>query len=291
MIVELADLRVETVPVADAHGLKWKLTSLENWYSSPPVKSDITDAPQSDTAFDTDRSYRGAKTDSLEGIITARTVEDAVAFGWQRVAGIAALGERIQLKVTDPTGTYTMMCRVDGTPTVKPFTDRRARFQIPLIAADGRKYGPWIEDLSAAPAGVAAVSGLVMPLFGPVVTGRLDFGPFAPSGLIEIQNTGTAATWPIFRVRGRVNAPGFQILSEAGILEFSGPVPLGSELMLSPYSGGRATIGDVDVTGEYLTRSEWPPIGPGETRQYVFNPLGSYDSNARLFADFREAWW
>lgn len=291
MIVELGDLVVETVPTPDEVGLRWKLTALQNWYSSPPVISNIEDAPQSDTAFDTDRSYRGAKTDSLEGFVTARSVEEAVSRGWHRVAGLAPRGERLQLQVTDPTGVYTMMCRLDGAPTVRPFTDRRARFQIPLKAADGRKYGPWQTDLEARPGGVAATNGLIYPLFGPKVTGRLDFGAFAPSGLIEMKNTGTADTWPIFRIRGRVNAPGFQILSEQGILEYKGAVPVGSELTLSPYSGGRATIGGVDVTGEFLTRSEWPPIGPGETRQYVFNPVGTYDSNARLFADFREAWW
>lgn len=291
MIVTLDDLLVQTVALPDANGLRWKLTDLVQWYSSPAIRSDISDAPQSDTAFDTDRSWRGSKRMTLEGIITARSTEDAVAYGWQRVAGIAPRGERMLLTVTDPTGTYTMRVRPNGIPQVAPFTDRRARFQIPLEAADGRKYGPWIADLEAQPAGGGAGDGLIFPLFGPEGVGTLDFGAFSPSGLIEITNTGTAESWPIFRVQGRIDEPGFQIVSDASILQFSGAVPLGQVLTLSPYSGGRATLGGVDLTGESLTRSEWMPIGPGETRQFAFNPLGAFDGNARLFADFREAWW
>ena len=291
MIVDLDGLLVQTVPVPDANGLRWKLTDLVNWYSSPSVRSDITDAPQSDTAFDTDRSWRGSKRMTLEGIVTAKSVEAAVAQGWMRVAGIAPRGERMTLTVTDPTGTYTMQVRVDGVPAVAPFTDRRARFQIPLTAADGRKYGPLLPGLEAAPAGGAGGDGLVWPLFGPEGTGTLDFGAFSPAGLIEIRNTGLAESWPIFRVRGRIEPPGFQIISQGAVIEFAGGVALGDELVLSPYSGGRAVLRGVDVTGEFLTRSDWQPIGPGEMRQFVFNPLGEYDQNARLFADFREAWW
>lgn len=291
MIVTLDALRVETVPTPDANGVRWKLTDLTQWYSSPAVRSEVDDAPQSDTAFDTDRSYRSAKRMSLEGIISARTVEDAVAYGYQQIAGIAPRGGRLPLTVVDPTGTYTMQVRVDGIPDVLPFHDRRARFQIPLVAADGRKYGPYIPELEAQPAGGGAADGLIYPLFGANNVGVLDFGAFSPSGLIEITNTGTAESWPVFRVHGTVGTAGFQVISDASVLEFKGAVPLGQELTLSPYSGGRAVMAGVDVTGEYLTRSEWGAIGPGETRQYVFNPLGTFDSNARLFADFREAWW
>lgn len=284
-------IHAETVPAADANGVRWKLTDLKRWYSSPPLRSDIDDAPQSDTAFDTDRSWRGSKSMVLEMMLTASSAEAAVAYGWQKIAGIAPRGERLVLTVTDVTGTYTMRVRVDGTPDVQPFTDRRARAFIPLIAPDGRKYGPYLPELEAQPSGLAGESGLIYPLFGPINTGRLDFGQFAPSGLIEIENTGTAESWPVFRVQGMIASAGFQIVSEGSVLEYKGPVPLGDEITLSPYSGGRATRAGVDVTGEFLTRSEWQPVGPGEIRRFVFNPLGSFDSNARLFADFREAWW
>lgn len=292
MIVTLGPtIHAETVPEPDENGVRWKLVDLTRWYSSPPLRSDITDAPQSDTAFDADRSWRGQKSMVLEFMLTASSTAAAVAYGWQKVAGIAPRGERLTLTVTDPTGTYTQRVRVDGTPDVKPFTDRRARCFIPIVAPDGRKYGPYVPELEAQPAGLAGESGLIYPLFGPINTGTLNFGQFAPSGLIEIKNTGTAESWPIFRVQGQIASAGFQIVSQGAVLEYAGPVALGDEITLSPYSGGRASKAGVDVTGEYLTRSEWAPVGPGETRQFVFNPLGTFDTNARLFADFREAWW
>lgn len=287
MRVTLSDLVVETTPDPTADGIRWKLTDLKNWWAQR-IRADVTDMPDSDGGFDAERSLRSVKSMALEGIITAPSSEAAVALGYMRLNGLAPKGEKLTLTVVDPAGTFTMDVRVTSID-VAPFHDRRAKFQVGMIAADPRKYGPW-QSAAAAPAGGSA-DGLIWPLMGDVGTGVLDFGEFSPTGLMTLTNTGTAPTWVSFLVTGAIDSAGFQVVSDADVIEFSGPVPLGQQLVLDPYAGGRAILSGVDVTGESLTRSEWPALQGGETRIYSFDPLGVSDGNASIEARYREAWW
>lgn len=284
-----SEFQVKTVP-DDGVYPQIKLSNLRGWYAGPPLKSPTEDMPDSDGAFEPEKSNRGQKRMWLEGWLQATSVEEAEELAYDRVAAIAPLGERLHLQVESTSGIIRYMTvRVDGIPDVVPFTDRRARFQIPLVAADGRKYGdPQISG--ATPAG-GSVDGLVFPLVNTVAIGTLDFGTFAPTGLVTLTNNGTAPTWPIFHVFGGIAVDGFQIISDQDVIEFLAAVPAGEELILDPYAGGRAVMGGVDVTGGALTRSEWPAILPGQTRTYSFDPIGSSDGNARLETEFREAWW
>jgi hypothetical protein len=286
VIVDLDGFVAETTPAPDSTTFKLTGEGLVNWYSSPPVISDVQQNPQDDSDYAPERTYRKAKTMSLEGWVQSTSPEAAVIEGWQRVSSLAPLGGSMNLHVTDPTGEYDMTVWLNGGPSVIPFTQNRAKFQIPLIAPDGRKYRAQ-EPLVSGPGGDSPV-GLVWPLFG---AGYLDFGSFSPSGLFYVTNNGTAESWPVFKVRGGIDASGFQILSTAGLIEYTAAVPSGQEVVLSPYAGGRATVSGVDVTGDNLTQADWPSILPKETRSYIFNPLGTADANAQITLNFSDAWW
>jgi hypothetical protein len=283
VIVDLDGFTVQTLPPSDP--TKFKLTDLTNWYSSPPIIADVPQNPQADSDYNPERTWRKAKTMSLEGWVTSSSAEAAVAEGYQTIAAISPNGQSMNLHVTDPTGEYDMTVWLNGGPLVLPLVDRRAKFQIPLIAPDGRKYRPQT-PLISGPSGDAS-DGLAFPMFAP---GYLDFGTFSPTGLFYVTNNGKAETWPVFKVRGGIDSAGFQILSASQVLEFDTSVLLGHEVTLSPYAGGRATSGGVDIT-EHLVKSQWPSIQPGETRLYIFNPLGTFDSNAQITILISDAWW
>lgn len=282
MKVTLGTLVVEKAPTAPT---KFKLIDLENWYSGPTLRTTVTDLPEGDGAFNPGRSWRGAKVMHLKGITTSSSDEAAIADSWQQIAALSPRGESLTLRVEDATGIYTMRVWVNGSAQVLPFAPRKARFQVPLVATDPRKYSPVQVLEPVGPAG-GADEGLEFPLFD---DGYLSFGSFSPTGLQYITNNGTAESWPIFKVRGTL-AEGFQIISGADVIEYPVLVGTGEEVMLSPYAGGRATLGGVDVTHR-LTQSAWPSILPGETRLYVFLPSGASDSNARLTTIFQDAWW
>jgi hypothetical protein len=285
VIVTLAGLRIETAP--EWSELTWKLKDLVGW-NRTTFRNDAPDMPSSDGAHDPERSYRSSKSMSLQGFILSPSAETAEEFGWNVLNALAPEGEDYELQVETPVRTYYMRVRLTSIDVI-PITDRRARFQVGLLAVDARKYGPLpdTDDMPSASAAGGSNDGLEMPLIDTTVS----FGAFSPTGLLQIYNGGTAPSWVTFRARGSIDSTGFQIISGADVIEFKAAVPAGKELLLDPYAGGRAILDGVDVTGGSLTRSEWPPVMPKQTRLYSFDPNGTADANARLIAEFREAWW
>lgn len=284
MIVTLNGLTISS----DGNGspVTWKLTDLVNWYSSPPVRADIADLPLADGGFAPARTYRSAKVMSIQGFVYGGTAAQSIQQAWQQIAAVAASGNSMTLTVADDSNDtpYMMTVWLSGNPTVLPFGPNRARFEIPLTAVDPRKY--IAQDPIIAAAG-GSTTGLVFPLFD---SGYLDFGTFAPAGLFYVTNNGTAESWPIFKVRGAIGTGGFSILSASQNLTYGAAVALGAEITLSPYAGGRVTQGTTDLTSN-LTTSNWPSILPGQTRLYIFSPIGTADANALLTANFSDAWW
>jgi hypothetical protein len=268
-------------------GQVFKLTDLENWYSSAPVRVTVDPLPLSDGGFAPNRTYRSPKVMSINGFCYGGTTMEAIENAWQRIAAIAPDGEAMTLTVTDDSSDVkSMRVWLNGNPQVLPFRNNAARFQIPIVASDPRKYGP-VQTALSQPPGTSSTVGLAFPLFAP---GYLDFGVFAPAGLFYISNDGTAETWPTFTVLGVVGVEGFQILSNEQTIEYAAAVPSGSQVVLSPYAGGRASVGGVDVTSN-LTQANWPSVKPGQTREYIFNPLGSTSATTLMTAQWSVAWW
>jgi hypothetical protein len=285
MQVDLDALTVSNNPTGK---VMFKLTDLAGWYSSAPVRTEATNAPLTDGAFAPSRSYRGSKALSLEGVSYGGTEEQAIEQAWQMIAALAPQGRSMTLRVTDASGIKTMRVWLNNGPQVLPFKANAARFQIPLIAPDPRKYGETVTYLSTPRTTVSG--GLVFPLGGNPTDPYLDFGAFTPSGTQVLQNEGTAETWPTYKILGSIASPGFQITSDTDTVQYSAAVAVGQELILSPYAGGRAVLGGVDVT-QNLTLSQWGSIPPGDSRTYVFTALGAVDTNALLTTMVRPAWW
>jgi hypothetical protein len=282
MIVELGGLTFDS----QASGAtRLKLTNLGGWYSSPGVRTEVVDIPLADGAFSPIRSYRSPRRMTIEGVATAQGMESAITEVWQALAALLPNGDSDTLYVTDETGRKRCRVWLDGAPIVVPFAPGRARFQVPVVAPDPRKYSD-PEVILSEPSGSAA-DGLTFPLFA---GGYLDFGTFSPTGIFYVTNDGTAETWPVFEVRGGIDGDGFEILSDDAVLRYEAAVGAGTVVTLSPYAGGRATSGGQDVTAN-LTESQWPSLLPGQTRLYVFNPLGVADANALLTATVSKAWW
>lgn len=283
MRVILDDDLIIDSEVVNPDAIVWKLKDFTNWYSSAPVRVDITPLPGNDGGFEPERVYRSPKTMTIEGFAWGGTPEEAEELVWERIAALSPRGQAINLRVEGAGKTKLMKVWLASNPQVMPFGPNRARFQIALVAADPRKYG----EPQTITSGVAGSSdGLVFPLFA---DGFLDFGSFSPAGLFYIRNDGTADSFPVFKIRGAVLG-GFRIGSDGVVLEYSGDVPGGTELTLSPYAGGRASLQGADVTHNIAT-SNWVPVGPKETRTFIFNPLGSTNQNALISTTFSDAWW
>jgi hypothetical protein len=283
MTVTLGELTLTDDPVGDP---SWKVQELDGWWSPPPVETNIENIPLGDGGFDAP-TFRRPKTFSINGVVQASTRAAARTAAWDRLAGLSPTGGPMTLTVMDEAGTRQMQVRLASNPQVLPYGGQRAFFQIPLVAADGRKYGPLISQQRGI--GLpAATDGLTFPLFS---DGTLSFGSFTGTNSVALANTGTAPTFPTFAVSGYFDSAGFVIVSDAGeVITFQRTVSPGSTVILSPYAGGRATIDGSDQT-TYLTSPSWTPIPPKGSRAYTLFAAGQSDAGAGMTVTYREAWW
>lgn len=274
---------ISNQPAAQS-GVKWGLTAFNGWNDSPDLRGDFPDLPNADGAFAPVRMYRSARRLTLIGYISATSPALAEAAA-DTIRAFAPVGASFDVTVVDVTGTWTIQAFAGpGAIRVEMITSTRGKFMIPMVAPDGRKYGPW--ESAIADATFATEEGLVWPMFA---DGYLDWGTFAPSGQVAILNNGKAETAVVFEVRGSID-DGFQIVSDDGTIEYGGGVAAGEKLILSPYAGGRVTKGTADLTYN-LVSAAWPIVGPGETKTITLVPLGSYDANARMTVKWRDAKW
>lgn len=288
MTVTLDGLAFESEP-DDGQQSAWKLTDLVGWYSGPGINTQITSLPNADGAFAPYRTYRTSRSLSLEGFVYGYSQADAIALAWNAIAAIGSDGQDMTLQVTDETGDYTCQVWLAGGPQVLPFAPGRAKFQVPLVAVDPRKYASPPHEVFVSARGTAT-DGLHFPL-GDVSQGYLNFGAFAASGTSYIKNGGTATTWPLFVVRGHVDAAGFTIVSAGDTLTFAGGIAQGSTVTLSPYAGGRASNQDGQDVTPYMTALNWPSIQPGETREFQFIALGAAAQSSGMTVISADAFW
>lgn len=269
-------------------GEQWKLMDLEGWYSSPTVTAQISDAPLQDGAFGPARTYRGSKALSLVGVTYGQGAAGAIQNAWQAIAAISTTGQAMDLEVTDELDTKRMTVWLSGAPQVQPFAPGRAMFQVPLVAADPRKYGT--TKSAFIQAGGFGTDGLHFPMGDPT-TGPLNFGTFTPSGIVYAENDGTATTYPTFTVSGSLSSAGFSIISEGSTITYVAAVAQGATVTLSPFAGGRAVASDGSDVTPYLTRIEWPTLAPGQRRAFQFTALGSAGSTSGLTVTVSDAYW
>lgn len=252
-----------------ADGHMWLLPDalLEGWWDSPETLFDDDPIPGQDGSFDPEDVTLGPRRVNFNALIESSTSEWAehdvrtwaAALAKQTDIGFRVWHEGRWLSLRN--------AKIRGTARVRPHRRflRRTEVQFTVWAADPRKYGdmapPIYLDALVEPSG-----GLVFP----VVRGAMDFGAeglAAFPGVFSITNPGTADIFPTFTVTGPLN--GFTIATDENVIEYDAAIPRGASLVLSPYLGGRAVLNSVDVSTN-LTQADWAPVGPGQTRNYLF---------------------
>lgn len=117
------------------------LTDIDGWYDSVAPRLEVIDYEFGHGAYDQDPVYDEGRSIVVAGQLSAYT-PTAVFDLQRRVMRLKAMGA-FPITVTDPLGALTATVRVSGridyTITDE---DGEAIFEIPLFAADPRKYGP-----------------------------------------------------------------------------------------------------------------------------------------------------
>jgi hypothetical protein len=280
-MVEIDGRRLYTEPGAG----RWWLEELEGFFDSPGTRFDENMIPGEDGAFDPDDVQLEPRR------VVVRGTSEASSPGWaDRVIRpwLASLVKKRDLQFRAFVGGQWLSLRnakIRGQVKVRDVDETFTEFEIPIWAADPRKFGPRARiemDAAIEPSG-----GLRFPMVDEAVSFGTSGGVLFP-GVFVIHNQGTADLFPEkFTVRGPV--PRFAITSESSVIEYDGPIARGQELTVTPFAGGRANLDGADVSHNLL-RADWVPIRPGETRGYLFSPEDP-QPGSQLAIDYSEGAW
>ncbi|HLS46082.1 MAG TPA: hypothetical protein VK045_11665, partial [Ornithinicoccus sp.] len=214
--------------VVDPDGTQWVLSRIQGWHGGVSVRGERQERPGAHGTF-AERAWRDGRLTIVEGAVLCPS--RAVAASAVRVlAAVLADGQFGELEVVDADeGTLSAQVRLGAEPTVDWVRgSTTVRYQFPLYAPDPLRYGDLVSVSTGFP---ELVGGLVYPLYededGNDV-GWLDYGPPSTSGVVALENPGTATSYPQFEVTGP--APGFEVVrvGTGERLVFDGAVPAGS---------------------------------------------------------------
>lgn len=285
VMVEFGGIRLYENPEHNGWGLA--KDGLPDWWDSPDGRGEDDPIPGQDGLFDDpDPQLLDGRRVTVRGFFRASTM------AWLRSEGKTALNALIRssdlgFRVFDGEVWQSIRrARIRG--RIRQLERRRGdspvlEFELTVLSPDPLKYGPMRQITLDAQQQVGG--GLVYP----IVDGALDYGvagPVAFPGLFSITNMGSAAFIPErFTIVGPV-AGGFTIVSDTYVIQYTGPIGRGQRLVLSPFAGGRAALDGVDQS-HLLTRADWAPVEPAETRSYLFTPI-SPGPGSQLIIDHPE---
>jgi hypothetical protein len=169
-----------------------------------------------------------------------------------------------------------------------------------LVAADPRRHGLW-----GSPAGtglpVDPPGGLDATTVGGLdatTVGGLDAGGVGATGIVSVTNSGTADAYPVIEFVGPLESPELSDITTGEIVRYDGVLESGEHVVINcdsftamDYPGQAVLLGGTADRGNLLAIvGDWPRVGPGETRSWVFraasnNPLGA------VAVYLRPAWW
>lgn len=264
------------------------LQTIEGWYSSPAVKTQTEERPNSDGAFGVVNFYRGARTVTIAGLLVGQDNTDALVNMWPGISAIMSSGMPSTMTVTDDLGALSSTVMPTGTASLVPITNGLANYVLSFIAFDPVKYSAPVTSSTTPP---TAGGGLEYNLFAGGSGGALYYGALGNLGRVTVTNSGTAAVWPLFNVTGNFSA-GFyiQCLETGDIIRYDRSIPDGSTITLDSRVG-TATVDGTSDASSYLTLSNWFNIPPFTTRTVQVNPIGTSSGAAAMSVTNSNGYW
>jgi len=264
----------------DDLGVEWWVTKEEGWSTSPPLRLSLVDRPERDGAFDSP-SYRSPRVITLEGSAVAPD-RSAKEHAKDRLAAVLNDGGVLRpLVVTEPHVTRRLLVRLSAETKISDRKNGVFDFSLQLTAPDPLRYSA---ALNAASCPLPTSSGgVTFPLSFP-----LDFGEGSSGGRLQLDNRGTAPSWPVWRIAGPCTDP-VVINPETGEqLAFGLTVQAGEVLVVDSDARTVLLQGTASRRSFLLPDSEWFPLRPGSNR--IGFRAAQTESAARLTAEWRDAW-
>lgn len=266
----------------DASNHGWQVARESGWYAAPPSRSTVSEREGAHGGVD-GPTWRSSRTITLSGVGRWR---DALA---AQVAVNRLLGLDPSpgvLAVTDALGTLTASVRISSSPAVQWITDKAASWDLGLVSADHRKYGPPITYSTVLPSDPAGGLRFEPP------TDPVTFGESGPLGMTRVANPGTAPTDPVITLDGGTTGlvgPIEVYAWETGSLHrYEADVHPGERVILD-HANRSVMLNGITNRRELLTRSGWWSLPPGGETVVSWSHRGGPSVGARLDVTVRAA--
>lgn len=258
------------------------LVDLPNWWDGVESRNDSDSRPDGDGEFDQDPIYSGARYPIVIGRASFPTEAELFA-ARKPFAKLFAHRGPFTIEVESLDGIQQATVVRNGKPTW-PMDDAPyvVEFEIPLKAADPRKYGP----LQSGSTGLPVAGGGVE---SPVISPFAQIGGGSP-GRVELTNNGSTDTIPFLTVSGGGMTGGVELrrIETGELLRLEWPI-LDTDVVTFDMGEGQVWLNDQAPIAGYLTKAEWWTLGPGETATVQFSSLGTVTGTPTLTVEWRDA--
>lgn len=281
MMLELAGVTFKDT------GRGWVFADLVDWYTLSDSKAPNDPIPQGHGSFDPGIDYRSAATPSF----TAGYIGSSMAECLAAVESFTAVGASTDIqsmRVTDALRRTSrdVSIRHIGVPDFYGYDSFEVHFAVDLLAWDPVRYG---DDSTLAVGVPTNGGGLEYNLGSP--SGALYYGANGGLGRVDVTNSGTADTWPVFTITGQLDS-GFEIrrLDTGDVLRYDRVVPAGTTVTIDSATG-EVVLDGVSDASTYLTRSEFFPIPAMSTVTLQFSPTSTSSGSPTMTVGWRSGWW
>jgi hypothetical protein len=260
-----------------------QLVGLEGVHDTPDVRSSDSDRARAHGQW--------AGVDLLGGRAITATVQVAAVHSdpvWAQLQSVfvAASGDESPLSVVLPgfAGGATVQADVRVRRCSIPVDVERYQFSVPQMVVEWWATDPrwYAESATVVSTSVGGGSGAGMEFDAGF---DLSFGEAAPSGVVNVTNTGTfPAPWTL-EVSGSVTNLRIENVTTGATLRFTGTPAAGQTLVVDSYSR-QVTLGGVSRYSWLDPGSRWFDLAPGVTQLRVASSSGSGVGTLT----FRSAW-
>lgn len=259
--------------VDDNTGCRWMVTQ-QSLASGPGVKTFQMERPFGTGAYRA-RSYRKGRVVDLQGFCQApdRVTRESAR---NLLLGLFPLGEQEPMTVYDGISTRVLTVELNDVVQVDIWEDGLGfDWKLVLFAADPRLLDMSVQSASATVVSVST-DGLDWATGGGLNwASGLYWGTSGSTGVIAMTNSGTATTYPVFKVTGPITNPTFTNPATGDVIGYTGTVTAGQTLTIdnSPFTS-TVNLNGIDRSGA-LSSASWIDLLPNSTTVVQFAGSGT----------------
>lgn len=311
----LGDIRLDPAVNQDTQyregsGIHWFLTEEEGFWGAPENDASRTQK-FNQHGVTIGPGWKKERTVSLKGHAFAPTFADLRRAANQLTALLNDPYEGALLICHSEIGDLSCEVFLDGAILTEPYTAATPAFtwSIQVVAPDPRKYNPQEITLATGLPSDAPNDGLNFEA-GSVPNKGLDFGlpdsglmfgmSAQSSGMLQLQNWGTAPTTPVFTLTGPLTNPVLTANADGGpyTMQFNGSLAAGEMLVIDP-SAPSVLLGGTASRRHLLSPANFrgftiPGSRSGDNPGVLSVGLthtGSSNSIGTVSATYRSAWF